>query len=142
MPILPAQHEPETAARKVSAANSRVWRILGIVFVALGLVGVFLPIVPTSPFLIVAVGCYARGDPVAREKLLSHPRFGPPLRAWFDHGVVSRRAKVFAIVSMAVGAAFGIWISGMGRTAAIVVIFVLGVTAVWLALRPERPRAR
>lgn len=114
------------------------WRALGIAFVATGFVGAFVPGLPTTPFLILAAACYTRGDPAARARLVAHPRFGPALKAWFDHGVVSRRAKVLAILMMIASASFGIWIGGLGVAQAAVVIAVVACVATWLALRPER----
>ncbi|MCY2959655.1 MAG: YbaN family protein [Planctomycetota bacterium] len=115
-----------------------MWRALGIAFVATGFVGAFVPGLPTTPFLILAAACYTRGDPAARARLVAHPRFGPALRAWFDHGVVSRRAKMLAIGMMGASASFGIWIGRLGAVEASVVIGVVACVATWLALRPER----
>ncbi len=117
------------------------WRALGIAFVATGFVGAFVPGLPTTPFLILAAACYTRGDPAARARLISHPRFGPALKAWFDHGVVSRRAKVLAILMMTASASFGIWIGGLGVAQAAIVVAVVACVATWLALRPERAPA-
>jgi len=125
-------------ARTRSRAEIWVWRGLGVFFVALGTVGIFVPGLPTTPFLLLAAACYSRGDPVAREKLVSHPRYGPALRAWFDHGAVSRRAKVLATVVMSISVSIGIYVSGMTLGLASLVVATVACVAVWLWMRPER----
>lgn len=130
-------------ARTRSRAEIWIWRGLGVFFVALGTVGIFVPGLPTTPFLLLAAACYSRGDPVAREKLVSHPRYGPALRAWFDHGAVSRRAKVLATVVMSISVSIGIYVSGMTLGLASIVVATVSCVAVWLWMRPERaPAAR
>jgi hypothetical protein len=70
-----------------------VYLVLGFIFIALGFVGAFLPVLPTTPFLILATTCFARSSPRLESWLLSHPRFGPSLRAWRERGAIPLRAK-------------------------------------------------
>jgi uncharacterized membrane protein YbaN (DUF454 family) len=81
----------------------RVYLVLGFVFVVLGFVGAFLPVLPTTPFLILATSCFARSSPRLENWLLSHPRFGPPLRVWRERGAIPLRAKLLALAGMSVG---------------------------------------
>jgi uncharacterized membrane protein YbaN (DUF454 family) len=87
--------------------NLRPLRILflsaGLFFVVLGIVGAFLPILPTTPFMILAAGCFARSSPRLEAWLLSHPLFGPMLRDWRERGAIPRRAKMAAVVGCAFG---------------------------------------
>ncbi|MBC7137102.1 MAG: YbaN family protein [Oceanibaculum nanhaiense] len=74
---------------------------LGCIFAALGLIGAFLPVVPTVPFLLVAVWCFSRSSPRFHHWLYTHPTFGPPIRNWFQHGIVPLKGKLYAVGGMA-----------------------------------------
>ncbi|MEJ1965014.1 MAG: YbaN family protein [Gammaproteobacteria bacterium] len=86
-----------------------VYGLCGLLMLALGIVGAFLPVMPTTIFLILAVGCFSRSSPRLEQWLLQHPRFGPPLRQWFEQGAISRRGKVYAALGMALGFAIFWW---------------------------------
>src|SRR5262245_34246909 len=81
-----------------------LWRVLAVVFVALGLLGAFLPVLATVPFLIAAAWAGGRGWPALEAWLLDHPRFGTHIRQWRQAGAVPRRAKLAAIGMMSVSA--------------------------------------
>ena len=89
---------------------------IGFVSLALGLVGLFLPIVPTVPFLVVSVWAFQRSDRRLERWLLRHEKVGPPRRLWKEHGAISRPSKLVATLTMsagAVGALFTLpWLAG------------------------------
>ena len=60
----------------------------GIIFVGLGFVGMALPVMPTTIFFILALACFTRSSPKFANWLLTHPKFGEPLRLWHDHQVI------------------------------------------------------
>ncbi len=120
--------------------STRRWILLacGWFNLGLGFIGLFLPLIPTTPFLLVAVVCFSRSSEKFHNWLIYHPRFGPPMRAWLDHRVISLRAKSAAtfLVSCSVGL---MWTQNMiplwlrsGVTAVVVAIMVF----VWL--QPSR----
>ena len=67
----------------------------------LGIIGAFLPLLPTTPFLLLAAWAATRGSPELHRWLYEHPRFGPPLLAWERNRAVSPLAKVTACLMMA-----------------------------------------
>ena len=76
---------------------------LGWVFVALGVIGLVLPLMPGAVFLIIAAWCFARSSPRFEAWLLNHPTFGKPLRDWRASGAIPRSAKIMACAGMAIG---------------------------------------
>ncbi|MFC5384545.1 YbaN family protein [Aquamicrobium segne] len=80
-----------------------VFLALGFFFVALGFIGAFLPVLPTTPFLILAAACFARSSQRLELWLLDHPRFGPLLRDWRLRGAIPRKAKMMALIGTGLG---------------------------------------
>lgn len=82
----------------------------GLAATALGVVGAFVPVLPTTPFLLVAAACFARASPALHRRLEGSATFGPLLREWRRHRSIPWRTKLLAItlmsVSIAVTAAF------------------------------------
>lgn len=77
-------------------------RLLGFVFLVLGLVGVFLPLLPTTPFVLLAAACFAQSSERMHRWILANQTFGPMVRDWERKRCVSCRVKAVAIGSMAV----------------------------------------
>ena len=73
---------------------------LGLLCVGLGFVGVFVPGIPTTIFLIIALWAFTKSSEKLRYWLLNHKRFGPILNNWQEHKVVPRRAKILMVVLM------------------------------------------
>lgn len=113
-----------------------VWLTFGGAALALGAVGVFLPLLPTVPFLLLAGFCFARGSERVHHWLLSHRLFGPPIYDWRERGAIRRRAKWAASLSILV--AFGL-AAALGVTAKILAVqaAVLAAVAVFIWTRPE-----
>jgi uncharacterized membrane protein YbaN (DUF454 family) len=76
------------------------WSLLGLLFLGIGGLGVVLPLLPTTPFVLLAAGCFARSSPRLHRWLLESQLFGPTLRNWEENRCVPRRAKLVALVTM------------------------------------------
>lgn len=113
-----------------------LWLALGWLSFEIGMVGAVLPLLPTTVFLILAAGCFARGSPRLEGWLLSHPRFGPSLQAWRERGAIAQGAKLMACVGMASSYAMFGWAFRPSMTVALVVAFALTVCAVFVLSRP------
>lgn len=76
---------------------------IGWVAVVLGVLGIFLPLLPTTPFLLLASACFMRGSPKLNKWLHQHPQLGPILVNWHQHGavtsVVKRRGLIMIVLS-------------------------------------------
>ena len=84
----------------------------GWLCVGLGVVGIIMPLFPTTPFLLVAVWAFSRSSPEMAEKIRSHRHAGKFVRDWEDEGVIPTGAKVIAVVMMTV--MFGYLFFGTG----------------------------
>jgi uncharacterized membrane protein YbaN (DUF454 family) len=116
-----------------------IYLSLGTVLLALGIIGAFLPLMPTTIFVILSASCFARSSPRLEAWLMQHPRFGPGLRMWREHGAISRAGKIAACIGMTVGFVI-FWIgSHPGPWLATGVATVLIASAIYVVSRPGVP---
>lgn len=113
-----------------------LWRLVAAIALALGIIGLFLPVVPTVPFVLLAAWASSKGWPQMEEYLLSHEYFGPQIRNWREYGAVSRRAKYLAAVMISCSVIM-LWLLplhwGLQASLSVVMIAVI----IWLWTRPD-----
>jgi hypothetical protein len=114
-----------------------VWLTVGVLALAAGIVGLFLPIVPTVPFVLLAAFGFARSSDRLHRWLLEHPVFGPPIADWQERGAVSRRAKWIASLSMAGSGALAV---ALGLPSFVIALqaAVMAAAAGFVWTRPDR----
>ena len=108
---------------------------VGLVSLALGAIGIFVPLLPTTPLVLVAAFCFANSSDRLHRWLLNHNVFGPLIDNWRQHRAISRNAKVTSVVSM--GAILVIsWVLGVATPIIAVQAVVLGCSAAFILTRP------
>jgi uncharacterized membrane protein YbaN (DUF454 family) len=122
----------------LTRAARLTWLVVGLLALALGAIGIALPLLPTTPFILLAAFAFAQSSEKLHQWLLDHNVFGPLIDNWQQHGAISRRAKVLSVVSM--GVVLGISVL-LALPAAVIIaqLVVLGGAALFILTRPEPP---
>lgn len=115
-----------------------LWLAAGGLFLGLGLLGVVLPVLPTTPFMLLAAGCFAKSSPRLHGWLVNHPTFGPPIRNWEENGAISRRAKRLAVGSMA-AVLVGSVAAGAPWKLLLAQVTLMAIGAGFVLTRPDGP---
>lgn len=131
-----ADSAPENLLRRGRFVRTG-WLVLGLLLVGVGFIGIFVPLLPTTDFMLLALPCFARSSPRLEAWLLNHPRFGPGLRAWRQNGAVPRYAKIAACIGMTLGYALFCFHVRPGWFLSIAVAAFMVFWAVWIWRRPE-----
>lgn len=113
-----------------------LYLVLGLFFVAVGFIGIFLPVLPTVPFLILAAGCFARSSTRLEAWLLQHKTFGPLLREWRDKGAIPLRAKWMALGGCVMGYGIFQWRVAAGWPLSLVVFAIMAFGVGYVFTRP------
>lgn len=121
----------------ISAGRRALYLCLGFLMLGLGIVGAFLPVMPTAIFIIFAAWFFARSSPRLEARLLADRRFGPLVVKWRDRGAIPPYAKLYACLGMVVGYGLFWWGARPGwLLAAMVTLFMFG-SAVYVLSRPN-----
>ena len=118
-----------------------IFVLLGFVSLGLGILGAFLPILPTTPFIILAAFCFSKGSTKLHNWILISPAFGPLIKNWQDHGIIKKKAKFWATFFIIPSFSYAVlWVP-----VSIVVKVVLVITAIcvlsFIWSRPSEVRA-
>ena len=117
-----------------------IWLTIGLCALGLGALGVLLPLLPTTPFILLAAFAFAKSSARLHDWITSHSVFGPIIADWRRNGAISRPAKIAGAVSMA--AVFALSVAF--RAPAIILIvqaIVLSLCAAFVLSRPSPPES-
>ena len=134
---------PLEAPPPLSRAKHFLWLGLGWIFFGLGLIGVLVPGLPTTPFMILALWCFSNGSERLRHWLYTHPVFGPSLQRWNEHRVIPARAKLLSVGAMSASFAYMALVADVDwpYLAAAAALMLYG--AVYILTKPSRvPEAK
>jgi uncharacterized membrane protein YbaN (DUF454 family) len=108
---------------------------IGWFFAGLGIIGVFLPVLPTVPFMLVAAWAFSKSSDRLRDWLHYHPKFGHHIRAWFEEGAITKKAKIIALSFMTLSFALSIYLMA-SLYASLGLLVIYGAVAVFIVTRP------
>ena len=119
-------------------AKKIVWGAAGFVSLGVGVVGIVVPGLPTTVFLLITAYCFTRSSERLHRWLMEHPQFGQPIRDWNEHGAIPMRGKILAAVMMVVAVVITIWLHAP-TFVVIGQIIILAMVSVFFWTRPNGP---
>lgn len=106
--------------------------VIGHLCLILGIIGAFIPVLPTTPFLLLAAFLYSQSSPKLHQWIISHKYLGPPVKDWQERGVIGLKAKIIAtvMITMVIGLRFpslavNMWIKISATTILIAVLIFI-----------------
>ena len=122
--------------------RTRRWAYLAVGWIALGLglLGIPLPLLPTTPFVLLAAFCFARASQPLHDWLLAHPTFGPLIENYQTHRAISRSAKWLATLSLLAAICISLFL-GVAPVLLAVQLVVLCCVAVFIWRHPDPPQS-
>jgi len=111
-----------------------LWLIIGLVALLLGIAGIILPILPTTPFAILAAFAFGKSAPAWAARLERHQVVGPLIRDWRERRVIPPRAKALAVMMMVAALSLSIW-AGVSVVVLIVQALCLSGAAIFVLTR-------
>jgi uncharacterized membrane protein YbaN (DUF454 family) len=113
----------------------RLWQAGGVAAFAVGTVGIFLPLLPTVVFYIMAAYCFGKSNPEWEARLLRDRRFGPHIVAWREHGAIARAGKIAALLALTGSGVIGLFL--LDGTARYVPAGIALLVGGWILSRPD-----
>lgn len=111
--------------------------LAGTLALALGIIGIYVPGLPTTPLVLLAAACWAKASPRLHAKLLAHPTFGPMVHNWEQHRAVPRKAKILSSAMMTLSCMWLWWAFPERWWVAALTTAVCLTTAIWIWRLPD-----
>ena len=115
-----------------------IWLCVGFLCLGLGGLGIFVPLLPTTIFILIAAFAFARSSEKLHAWIMSHRLFGPVIQDWQKHGAVSRRGKILSTVSMILIVVISVLLDAPLWLISLQML-ILGCVAIFLLTRPLPP---
>lgn len=129
------ERQSDVSASPVPVTGLRRWLCIaaGLVCVGLGIIGAFVPVLPTTPFLLLASWAFVRSEPRLHRWLLALPGCGPLVREWEERRTVSRGAKRAAYITVTVAIGLSLAFGNLSRPlmGLLLGLGLVGLTVVW-----------
>ena len=116
-----------------------VYFILGWVFFIIGAIGVLMPVVPTTPFMLLALWAFSRSSERFHHWLYHHKFFGPPLQMWQQHSVIPLIAKIMSISFMSISLIFMLIYSSLSILSKLSIAVFMLYGAWFILTKPSNP---
>nr|WP_303049045.1 YbaN family protein [Salipiger sp. HF18] len=114
-----------------------LWIMLGVTSLGLGIIGIVLPILPTTPFVLLSAFAFSRSSPRLHAALLAHRTFGPLILRWQTERAIPRRAKIMAVTMMTL-VFLGSLLAGVSERVLLIQGIAMGGAAIFVLTR-NRP---
>lgn len=136
------EYVPTNRAKKHSSKHVRfILVVIGTISLALGIIGIILPLLPTTPFLLLATACYARSSDRFYNGLMSNRVLGPPIKEWRDYRSVTKKTKFTSIIIVVISFGFTIgFVLDKELPRIILTVVAIGIIAILLLLPTRRKR--
>ncbi len=140
-PVHYMSHCPSAQTHRSRSARIG-YAALGLTSTGLGILGAFLPVMPTTCFLLLALWAFSKSSPKLHSWLWHHPRLGAPLRRWQEHRCIPMSAKIAAMLSMSGSLAFVIIATDLGWRGISATVAFMAVGAFFVLRAPSKPPGR
>ena len=128
---------PKQQSQSLTKATRVVYLALGWLFFAFGMLGVVLPVLPTTPFLLLSLWAFSRSSERFHQWLYQHKTFGPSLQRWHQHRIIPLHAKVLIVLTMSGSLIYLAGFSSMPWSVTVFVSLVMVIVAIYLLTRPS-----
>lgn len=109
----------------MSGVKKIALKLLGGLFVVLAFIGAFLPLLPTTPFLLISAACFAKSSPRLHKKLLNNPIFGPLILNWQASRTIPKKAKCIALLMMFIALIYSCYLMRHSILLQILIVFLI-----------------